>query len=73
MVGNSPTPATGWGIIFGGILASILAFAMIMLLLSVAEAIGRIDQRLENIEKLMESGGKKTSRPSAKKAPARKK
>lgn len=73
MVGNSPTPATGWGIIFGGILVSILSFAMIMLLLSVAEAIGRIDQRLENIEKLMESGSKKTTRPSAKKAPARKK
>lgn len=73
MAGNSATSATGWGIIFGGILASILSFAMIMLLLSVAEAIGRIDQRLENIEKLMESGGKKTRRPSEKKAPARKK
>ncbi|MBE5803638.1 MAG: hypothetical protein E7316_03900 [Clostridiales bacterium] len=42
------TRANGWGVIIGGIIGTMLTFAMIMLVLSVASAIGRINAKLDD-------------------------
>jgi hypothetical protein len=70
LAGHYETSATGWFMIIGGSLIVILTFAVILLALAVAEAIGRIDQRMENVESILEKL-QKTSK-AAPKAPARK-
>ncbi len=82
MVSHYETNATGWILIIAGTLGTILTFAVIMLGLAVAEAVGRMDRRMENIEAMVEvlskkpgrSSGTKTSgrKTSGTKAPARK-
>lgn len=47
LVSDSLTRATGWTIIIGGVLGAILSFAMIMLMLNVALAVGKINDKMD--------------------------
>lgn len=45
--------SSGWSVIIGGIIGTILTFAMIMLVLSVASAIGKINDKMDDtVEKI---------------------
>ena len=49
LMNNSDTAPTGWAVLIGGSLLCILSYAMIMLLLSVASAIGKINDKIDDI------------------------
>ncbi len=56
------TKATGWTIIIGGILGTILCFAMIMLMLNVALAIGKINGKMDVTNEKIENTNKQLGR-----------
>lgn len=54
--------SSGWSVIIGGIIGTVLSFAMIMLVLSVASAIGRINDKMDDTNEKIENTNKQLSR-----------
>ena len=54
--------STGWSVIFGGIIGTCLSFAMIMLALSVASAIGKINDKMDEANEKIENTNKQLSK-----------
>lgn len=55
-------PATGWTVIIGGILGSVLTFSIIMLTLSVASTIANISNKLDETNEQIASTNKQLNR-----------
>ncbi len=55
-------PATGWSVIIGGILGSVLIFSIIMLTLSVASTIANISNKLDETNEQIASTNKQLNR-----------
>lgn len=55
-------PTTGWTVIIGGVLGSILTFSVIMLMLSIATTIGNISNKLSESNKHMAENNKQLNR-----------
>ncbi len=54
--------ASGWSVIIGGIIGTVLSFAMIMLALSVASAIGKINDKMDDTNERIDNTNKQLSR-----------
>lgn len=55
-------PSSGWSIIIGGIIGTVLVFAMIMLVLCVSSAIGKINDKMDDTNDKIDNTNKQLSR-----------
>ena len=65
MISTSGTGGVGWGVLIYRLVATVLLFAVIMLMLEVASAIGRIDVKMNETNSLLRSLNEKKSRTAS--------